>query len=63
MNKSVSIAYAKDMLVAGKIGISDLLPCAEAFYLYIVGELEVTNLYPALMTNARDLKEANDNGK
>jgi hypothetical protein len=50
-NKSVAISYSKDLLIAGKIMIDDLLPCAEIFYRFMTGELEVVNLYQPLLTN------------
>jgi hypothetical protein len=51
MNKSVSLAYAKDLVIANKLDIHDLIPVAEVFYLYQTGELEVTNLYQVLLGN------------
>jgi hypothetical protein len=53
MNKSVAISYSKDLLIAGKIGTDDLLPVAEVFYRYMIGELEVANLYKPLLTNTK----------
>jgi hypothetical protein len=53
MNKSVSLAYAKDLIVAGKLQLADMLPCAEVFYQFMTGELEVLNLYPPLLQNVK----------
>ncbi len=57
MNKSVSLAYSKDLVIAGKLPLADLLPCAEVFYQYMTGELEVANLYPTLLLNTKMPKE------
>ena len=42
-NKSMALSYAKDLIVAGKIDISEIAEYAEMFYLYMVGDLTVDN--------------------
>jgi len=40
-DKGICLSYAKDLVIAGKVEFKNILPCAETFYRYTSGDLEV----------------------
>ena len=55
INRSTSLSYAKDLVIAGIIKVQDLVKCAETFYLYTIGEetpepLDLTTITRATKT-------------
>ena len=40
-NRTICLAYSKDLCVAGKLGLSDAIHCAEIFYRYTTGSITI----------------------